>query len=199
MAGQRVSRAVLRAADTFYQKERSREISDFFCRQFLRPCVIMAMNRDAPADAPAARGRAFGGDIDTAARRKSCAGEAREGGRGGAAADRGGNAVMPDNHERGRPLERKLILIVDDEIINREILGALLSEDYDVIYAADGQEAISLIQRHSDTLSLVLLDLMMPVMSGMVVLKRLSDQPELSRIPVIVMTADQEAEVACLG
>ena len=105
---------------------------------------------------------------------------------------------MPDNHERGRPLERKLILIVDDEIINREILGALLSEDYDVIYAADGQEAISLIQRHSDTLSLVLLDLMMPVMSGMVVLKRLSDQPELSRIPVIVMTADQEAEVACL-
>ncbi|MBQ8137568.1 MAG: EAL domain-containing protein, partial [Clostridia bacterium] len=93
---------------------------------------------------------------------------------------------------------KKQILVVDDEIINREILGALLRDEYEIIYAADGQEAIEQVRRYKDTLSLCLLDLKMPVMSGMVVLKLLSDDPELSRIPIMVMTADQESEVACL-
>ena len=105
---------------------------------------------------------------------------------------------MSDNHGRLQAMEKKLVLVVDDEIINREILGATLQEDYEVIYASDGREAMAQIKRHSDTLALVMLDLRMPVMSGMVVLKLLADSPELSRIPVIVMTSDQEAEVACL-
>ncbi len=75
-------------------------------------------------------------------------------------------------------------------MINRELLGFILSEDYSVIFASDGEEAMKQIKENSETLSLILLDLLMPVMSGMVVLRKLKEDPELSNIPVIVMTAD---------
>ena len=105
---------------------------------------------------------------------------------------------MSDIQTGPKQTEKKRVLIVDDEAINREILGMLLSDDYDLLFAADGQEAMNLIRKNSDTLALILLDLMMPVVSGMVVLKQLSQTKDLSKIPVIVMTADQESEVACL-
>ncbi len=95
--------------------------------------------------------------------------------------------------------ERRLVLVVDDEMINRELLGATLSADYDVIYAKDGEEALSQCRAYRDTLSLVLLDLMMPVLPGMETLRRMKDDPELKSIPVIVVTADQEAEVESLN
>jgi CheY-like chemotaxis protein len=56
---------------------------------------------------------------------------------------------------------------VDDEAINRDILGLTLEEDYDLFYAENGQEALTLIREEGDRLSLILLDLMMPVLSGL--------------------------------
>lgn len=94
---------------------------------------------------------------------------------------------------------KRLVLVVDDELINREMLGAILQDEYEVIYAADGQEALTRIREHKDTLSLVLLDLMMPVMSGMEVLRRIKDDPDIRQIPVIVLTADQDAEIESLS
>ena len=105
---------------------------------------------------------------------------------------------MSENPSKLHLAVKKQVMVVDDEIINREILGSLLQDEYDTIFASDGREAMEQIRRHRDTLALVLLDLQMPVLSGMVVLKLLSEDAELSRIPVIVMTADQESEVACL-
>ena len=105
---------------------------------------------------------------------------------------------MPKNPSRLPLNTKKLVLIADDEMINREILGELLKNDYELIYAADGREAVEQSQRHQESLALILLDLQMPVMTGMVVLKLLAEDAALSRIPVMVMTADQEAEVACL-
>ena len=105
---------------------------------------------------------------------------------------------MPDNHLRMQTVEKRLVLIVDDEMINREILGAVLAEDYRVIFAENGQEALDKIREHAEELSLILLDLLMPVVSGMVVLRQLRQSKELAKIPVIVMTADHEAEVASL-
>ena len=105
---------------------------------------------------------------------------------------------MPDNHLRIRTDEKRKILIVDDEFINREMLGFSLSEDYDVIFAENGEEALEQVKEHNDSLSLILLDLLMPVMSGMVVLRKLKESNEWSKIPVIVMTADHESEVASL-
>ncbi len=93
---------------------------------------------------------------------------------------------------------KRLVLVADDEMINRFLLGNILEKEYEVIFAENGREALESIREHGQTLSLVLLDLMMPVMSGTELLHILREDPELSRIPVIVLTADQDAEVESL-
>ena len=93
---------------------------------------------------------------------------------------------------------RRTVLIVDDEPVNREMLGVILSEDYDVLFAENGREALELMRRHSRILSLVLLDLMMPVMDGFAVLAQLRREEALRRIPVIVLTAEKQAEIESL-
>ncbi len=93
---------------------------------------------------------------------------------------------------------KRQILVVEDEEGNRMILGNMLKDTYDVIYASDGVEALEQIKTHTDDLALVLLDLLMPHMNGMEVLKVMKEEDELKDIPVIVMTADQSAEVDCL-
>ena len=60
----------------------------------------------------------------------------------------------------------KFVLVVDDEEINREILGMILEGSYEVMYASDGQEALDTMRAFSDILGLVLLDIMMPRMDG---------------------------------
>ncbi|MCR5137671.1 MAG: amino acid permease [Oscillospiraceae bacterium] len=106
--------------------------------------------------------------------------------------------VMPAN-EDGEILKLKRhILIVEDEAINQMILGNMLSEEYDVLYASNGIEALEQVKAHKDDLAIVLLDLQMPKMSGMEVLKVMKEEEELRSVPVIVMTADQSAEVDCL-
>jgi diguanylate cyclase (GGDEF)-like protein len=93
---------------------------------------------------------------------------------------------------------KKQLLIVEDEAVNREMLGNFLGEDYEVLYAADGLDAMELIRDKKQDIGLMLLDLQMPRMDGMEVLRAVKGDPELSRIPVIVLTADQKAEVECL-
>ena len=106
---------------------------------------------------------------------------------------------MLKSHEKFHSANgRRLILIVDDERINREMLGAVLSADYELIFAENGREALEKIRANKDQLSLVLLDLLMPVMSGTEVLREIQDDPELQKIPVIVLTSDQNAEIRSL-
>ena len=93
---------------------------------------------------------------------------------------------------------RRLVLIVDDEHINRRLLGKIAETEYDVIYAEDGREALDLIRRHRKTLSMILLDLMMPNMDGYELLSVIRGDPDLSRIPVIVLTSEHTAEVKSL-
>ena len=93
---------------------------------------------------------------------------------------------------------KRLILVVDDEMINREILGTYLNDTYEVLYAFDGAEALEKMREYRNTLSLVLLDILMPVMSGLDVLKAAKADPLLARIPIIVITTEQEAEVQSL-
>ena len=93
---------------------------------------------------------------------------------------------------------KRVILIADDEQINREILGAMLENDYEILYAANGAETLEQIRTNRDTLSLVLLDILMPEMSGLEVLRAVKEEEALSRIPIIVMTAEREAEIESL-
>ena len=93
---------------------------------------------------------------------------------------------------------RRQILIAEDEEINRELLVMILSEEYDILTAADGEETLQLINENRDTLALVILDLYMPKRNGIEVLKEMKETPETHGIPVIVATSDHSSEVECL-
>ncbi len=91
------------------------------------------------------------------------------------------------------------ILVIDDEANIREVVGALLRQaGHDVIDAEYGLSGISMAQ--SEKPDLILLDLMMPVVDGFGVLKRLREDPVANRIPVIMLTAkiDAASERACM-
>lgn len=94
--------------------------------------------------------------------------------------------------------EKRRILIVDDEQVNRELLGFIAAKDYDVLYASDGESALEVMHREAKTLSLVLLDLKMPGMDGLTVLSIMKEDPELAEIPVLVLTSEESAELECL-
>ncbi len=92
----------------------------------------------------------------------------------------------------------RLVLIVDDQEINRDILASILEDDFDLIFAENGEEALQQMRKHVDELSIVLLDLMMPVMNGLEVLRIAKEDEFLRDIPVIVLTADKQAELEAL-
>ena len=90
------------------------------------------------------------------------------------------------------------ILIVDDEAINREILGNIIQSEYKVIYAENGKEALEKIQSEGISISLVLLDLLMPVMDGNELLKAMNEEGLITEIPVIVLTSEKSSEIESL-
>jgi two-component system alkaline phosphatase synthesis response regulator PhoP len=88
---------------------------------------------------------------------------------------------------------REKILIVDDEVDALTALKvALESDGYNVIEALDGFEGIS--KAKSETPDVILLDIMMPGMDGFEVCRRLKSDPQLSSIPVIMLTAKGEVD-----
>ena len=95
--------------------------------------------------------------------------------------------------------EKRLILIAEDEFINREILGHILESDYEIIYACDGEEALNQIKENKNKLSLVLLDLIMPKINGIDILEHVKKDSILSNIPIIVVTSDSLSEEKSLN
>lgn len=102
------------------------------------------------------------------------------------------NRILRNDHVKRR------VLVVDDEMINREILGNMLHKDYEVVYAENGKQAVDILKSDSASFSLILLDLIMPVLGGDRVLDICRSDPELSGIPIIVMTQEEEAEVTSI-
>ena len=92
----------------------------------------------------------------------------------------------------------QLVLIVDDQELNRDVLGMILEDDYELIYAGNGREAIEKIEEYKDKLSIVLLDLIMPEMDGFQVLAYVRGSDYLKNLPVIVLTAEKDAELRAL-
>jgi len=85
---------------------------------------------------------------------------------------------------------RNQILIVDDMEINRGILSGLFAQEYTVLEAENGLEALELIQANRDSIAVILLDIVMPVMDGFQLMERLQKTGILQRVPVILITAD---------
>jgi CheY-like chemotaxis protein len=86
------------------------------------------------------------------------------------------------------------VLVVDDEINTREGLARLLETvGYTVVTASNGREALRVAERESDDLALILLDLVMPVMDGWEFLKERERHTTLSRVPVLLISAQLPA------
>lgn len=96
-------------------------------------------------------------------------------------------------------MEKRQLLVVDDEAINRALLENVLKNDYEVLFAEDGVEALEKLRENRHTLSLVLLDLIMPKMPGLEVLRQIRATEEYQDIPVIVASGDQSQEIECLN
>lgn len=96
---------------------------------------------------------------------------------------------------------QKVILVVEDNEINRAMLRAFLEEKYRVLEAENGQEALAVLKQHRNEISLVLLDITMPVMDGYTFLSIIKGEPEYAAIPVIVTTQSDsdEDELAALS
>lgn len=80
------------------------------------------------------------------------------------------------------------ILIVDDVLIDRKILVEMLSDSYEILEASNGEQAIEFALRYADEISLVLLDIVMPILDGYEVLRLLKCNFVTSRIPVILIS-----------
>ena len=92
---------------------------------------------------------------------------------------------------------RPKLLLVDDEPTNLQVLRQILQDDYRLLFAKDGDKALELAERESP--ALILLDVMMPGMTGHEVCTRLKAQPATAAIPVIFVTALADVEDEARG
>lgn len=76
----------------------------------------------------------------------------------------GGTCTSEGNYKMSEVITKQKILIADDSEMNRELLAAILEEEYDIIQANDGVQAVDCLQRHAEEISLLLLDIVMPRM-----------------------------------
>ncbi len=95
---------------------------------------------------------------------------------------------------------RRSILIIEDNELNREMLCAMLEDWYNVYQAENGREGLEVLQEHYRDISIIVLDVQMPVMNGYEFLNMLREDDLLKEIPVIVATgsSDAEEEERCL-
>ena len=83
--------------------------------------------------------------------------------------------------------DKQTLLLVDDEPTNLRVLRTILQDDYRLLFAKSGEEALQLVQQQQP--ALILLDVMMPGMTGYDVCARLKANPATQRLPVIFVTA----------
>ena len=95
--------------------------------------------------------------------------------------------------EKKEPENKPRILIVDDSEFNRAILKEILQENYEIIEANDGKEALLKIDEYGMEISLVLLDIIMPEKDGFEVLKYMEEESLISDIPVIMISSEDSA------
>lgn len=86
-------------------------------------------------------------------------------------------------------MDKEQILIVDDEEVNRVILSGVFADEYDILEAANGNEATSLLESN-DSIVLILLDVVMPELNGFGVLEYMKEHNLLDKIPVILITSE---------
>lgn len=113
------------------------------------------------------------------------------------------NMVVTQNSVSGGAIEdsddnkyRQKILIIDDSEFNRAILTEVLGEEFEILEAEDGEKGLEILAQYEKDISLVLLDIIMPVMDGFEVLSAMTAKNWLDDIPVIMISSeDSEAAI----
>lgn len=82
------------------------------------------------------------------------------------------------------------VLIVDDAELNREILTEILEDEYSVMEAEGGKQAIEILEKHHEKIAVVLLDLVMPEMDGFAVLEAMRERGFLEKTPVLIISGE---------
>ena len=104
------------------------------------------------------------------------------------------NMVVTEQEEsrlkQSGAVHKQKILVVDDSEMNREILIAMLGDDFDIIVAENGMECMELLKQYGKEISVVLLDIVMPLMDGFEVLTHMNRNRWIEDIPVIMISSD---------
>ena len=106
-----------------------------------------------------------------------------------------GTIAMDDSlpQVNAKKKKRQRILIVDDSEMNREILCEMLKDEFDTLEAENGKEALEVLERYGCEISLVLLDIVMPIMDGFEVLGHMNEKDMIEEIPVIMISSEDSA------
>ncbi len=104
--------------------------------------------------------------------------------------------VVTDAEHTAQPAHSKpLVLIVDDSVSNRWSLAQMLEDNYDIVEAENGEQGIECLRVYGSDISVVLLDIVMPGMSGFDVLARMNEEGWIENIPVVMISAEKNDDV----
>ena len=95
-----------------------------------------------------------------------------------------------EQYEKHNQIKQR-ILVVDDSEMNRAILCEMLKDDFEIVEATNGQECVSLIEQYGKEISLVLLDIVMPVMDGFEILMYMNRNHWIEDVPVIMISSEE--------
>ena len=87
---------------------------------------------------------------------------------------------------------KNTILLVDDEEVVKQRLCDVIRDEYEILDASDGQEALKLLAQNIDKVAVIVLDLIMPVMDGFQFMDAFRRHQEYDNIPVIVATSNED-------
>ena len=93
--------------------------------------------------------------------------------------------------------DKPTMLIVDDTFVARRLLKSYFDDKFNILQAENGKEALKILSHHSN-ISIILLDMKMPIIDGSQFLEIYKKDPVFSKIPVIVISSDQSFEAEAL-
>lgn len=100
-----------------------------------------------------------------------------------------------ENEQVEEEVPKQKVLIVDDAEMNRAILTEILGNEYEILEAENGRECMQLLQKYRTGISVILLDIVMPVMNGFAVLAEMARQGLIDDIPIIMISSADSDDV----
>lgn len=91
---------------------------------------------------------------------------------------------------------KKKILVVDDKGMNRYMLGGIFKDQYEIVEANNGENAIKIIEEQYHDFAVILLDIIMPGIDGFGVLEYLKEHDMLDVVPVVIVTDDSSEQTS---